>query len=50
MAVFADVQDCISADMVNGWFRKGPEMCSRNLWMVPCQREVENSKNKGKVS
>ena len=32
MSVFAVVNYCIYAD---GWVRKGPKMCFRNIWMVP---------------
>ena len=34
MAIFADVQYCIYADIVGGWVRKSPKMCWRNIRIV----------------
>ena len=34
MAVFADVNYCIYADIVGGWVRTGPKMCWRNIWIL----------------
>ena len=36
VAVFADIQYCIVADIVC-WCvgQKGPKMCRRNMWMAP---------------
>ena len=33
MAIFADVQYCIYADIVGGWVKKNPKICRRNIGM-----------------
>ena len=34
VAIFADIQYCIYADLVCGWVRKGLKLYWRNIWMV----------------
>ena len=35
MAIFADVQYCIYADIVGGCVKKSPKICWRDIGMVP---------------
>jgi hypothetical protein len=44
MAIFADVQYCIIADIVGGWVRKSPQLCWRNIGMVPKEAFGEQDK------
>ena len=37
MAIFADVQYCIYADIVGGWVRKSKKICWHNIGMVQYQ-------------
>jgi hypothetical protein len=37
MAIFADLQYCIYADIVGGWVRKSPKVCWRKIDMIPNQ-------------